>query len=133
MLKFYCSDCGGETMYSVNPPKFCSHCGLDPKTNLRVASQPPRPSIRPTKRPPVIEEYEDEEGEESYGDVPEYKASITFDVEPRNKGIDFRDLQNQQPIGLEPRGTNPLIAKQNDEQFLNDFSNSSKKSEISID
>lgn len=27
MLKFYCSECGNPTTYSLNKPKFCSSCG----------------------------------------------------------------------------------------------------------
>lgn len=135
MFKFYCSDCGAATLYALTPPKFCSNCGLNPNTNLRVAAKPqPEPKIIPRRR--LVERYEDEidEDEEYSGEVPVYKASITFDIEPRGRGIKFSELQNIKPVGFEARGINPSIANQNDSEFLNTFNNSSKaKSEISVD
>ena len=136
MLKIYCSSCGKATDYAITIPKFCSHCGGNPNVNLSVSYVKPIKKIVPKRRKYIEDEEDDSDYdyEDGNGEYVQYKASITFNSEPIAPGINFKDMQNQQPINLGPRGINSSMANKNNNDFIEDIHKSGgEKSEINIE
>jgi ribosomal protein L37E len=125
MLKIYCTECGGPTSYSVNKPKFCSHCG-NPFEKLVVNKTQFQKQTISKIRPRQIEELnieDDDEGSEvNY--VPEISQIDCEIIGESNKKEKIGNIMGTSDPSMrtrQPRQKAKKITKAEKKKFLEDF------------
>jgi uncharacterized Zn finger protein (UPF0148 family) len=126
MLKIYCTECGGPTSYSVNKPKFCSHCGnaFDKLVVNKTQVQKETISkIRPRQMEELNIEDDDDEGSEvNY--VPEI-SKIDYEIineSARKEKIgNIMGTSDPSMRTRQPRQKGKKITKAEKKKFLEDF------------
>lgn len=125
MLKIYCAECGGPTSYSINKPKFCSHCG-NPFEKLvvnKVQLQKQTISkIRPVQKEHLDLEDDDEESDIDY--VPEISkidCEIIHDQSKSEKIGNILGTSDPSSRTKGPKQKGKKITKAERKKFLEDF------------
>lgn len=91
MQKTYCTSCGSKIEYSLQKPKFCSHCGepLDLLNNNNAVS-----SRRVSRNTPTQESFGDETNYSHVPNISKLEYDVEYSSDASLKKITFEDLRN---------------------------------------
>ena len=107
MLKLYCSSCGSPTNYTLNKPKFCSHCGnsFDKSFGNVNVNQLPLQKITKIQNTNLDYDVDDELDVKSFNKNLE---KLNFDIHvEKNKSNKIKDI-----AGTYKKGENSYNKKQ---------------------
>jgi hypothetical protein len=127
MLKIYCSECGSPTEYSLNKPKFCSHCGasFDSKYNINLKSDV---AIKKQNIYEKIGAIEDEDDSDVDASIINNIKRLDFEVSsvklPKNKIKDIAGTS--QGRERSEKGSRKKMSKLEKKRILEEISNESK-------
>jgi len=129
MLKFYCSQCGNPTSYTLNKPKFCSHCGanFDSKYNINSKLDVTTKKQNTYKKIDIIEDENDLDSDLDASIVNNIKK-LDFEVSsvkfPKSK---IKDIAGTSQGGdRRERGARKKMSKLEKKKILEEIANESK-------